>query len=375
MSNTGDFFGGGGSYQAVIDNALNRLRLVNSNMVGMEVNFPPSIGSHNSSLILKRGGEYSRVAYPALWEWVQVHTNILKTEAEWQALKTSSPIDAVPYYSSGNGSTTFRVPTVGTGGFTRSLGSEIRSDVGTGFGSQIENHKHILPIGYADNDGYFGLVNHASIDNANAGGYGFEDNFDSAQKLKFSATDGNTGSGTTRPKSSPDTYDNTGETSPQGFYVETYIYSGNLVDNLPVPEPAWLTQQQVNTDGIANLVNPLGARGVFTIWEGTIDNVDTPVDFTESILNFDMIVIEGYSTESEGTNNIGFSDSVTPQQLQSNTYTLHNLAFSSPSGVAADYVRHYSYGWLRNTGANLAGSIFAGNAEHWVYKRIKGIRY
>ncbi len=139
MSNTGNFFGGGGSYQAELDNALNQLRLVNSTMVGMEVNFPPSIGSNNSSLLLKRGGEYSRAAYPALWEWVQAHTNILKTEAEWQALNTSSPISAVPYYSSGNGSTTFRVPDVGLGGFARSRGSEIRSDVDTGFGSQVMN--------------------------------------------------------------------------------------------------------------------------------------------------------------------------------------------------------------------------------------------
>ena len=55
------------------------------------------------------GGEYSRETYSALWSWVQQQTGYLKTEAEWQTLATANNGN-VPYYSDGDGSTTFRVP-------------------------------------------------------------------------------------------------------------------------------------------------------------------------------------------------------------------------------------------------------------------------
>ena len=57
------------------------------------------------------GGEYSRETYSALWNWVQEQTGYLKTEAEWQTLSTANNGN-VPYYSSGDGSTTFRVPSL-----------------------------------------------------------------------------------------------------------------------------------------------------------------------------------------------------------------------------------------------------------------------
>lgn len=57
------------------------------------------------------GGEYSRTTYSDLWAWVQAQTGYLKTEAEWQALSTANNGN-VPYYSDGDGSTTFRVPSL-----------------------------------------------------------------------------------------------------------------------------------------------------------------------------------------------------------------------------------------------------------------------
>lgn len=59
------------------------------------------------------GGEYSRTTYADLWAWVQSKSSLLKTESQWQALKTASGDKGVPYYSSGNGATTFRVPMFG----------------------------------------------------------------------------------------------------------------------------------------------------------------------------------------------------------------------------------------------------------------------
>lgn len=57
------------------------------------------------------GGEYSRETYSDLWAWVQTQTGYLKTEAEWQTLSASNNGN-VPYYSDGDGSTTFRVPSL-----------------------------------------------------------------------------------------------------------------------------------------------------------------------------------------------------------------------------------------------------------------------
>lgn len=57
------------------------------------------------------GGEYSRTVYADLWSWVQEQAGYLIEESEWQA-KASANDGNVPYYSDGDGSTTFRVPSL-----------------------------------------------------------------------------------------------------------------------------------------------------------------------------------------------------------------------------------------------------------------------
>ena len=55
------------------------------------------------------GGEYSRTTYADLWAWVQTQNGYLVEESAWQAKATANGGN-VPFYSKGNGSTTFRVP-------------------------------------------------------------------------------------------------------------------------------------------------------------------------------------------------------------------------------------------------------------------------
>lgn len=55
------------------------------------------------------GGEYSRTAYADLWAWVQTQNGYLLEESAWQA-KAVANGGNVPFYSKGDGSTTFRVP-------------------------------------------------------------------------------------------------------------------------------------------------------------------------------------------------------------------------------------------------------------------------
>ena len=55
------------------------------------------------------GGEYSRTTYADLWAWVQTQNGYLLEESAWQA-KAAANGGNVPFYSKGDGSTTFRVP-------------------------------------------------------------------------------------------------------------------------------------------------------------------------------------------------------------------------------------------------------------------------
>lgn len=55
------------------------------------------------------GGEYSRTAYADLWAWVQTQNGYLLDESAWQA-KAAADGGNVPFYSKGDGSSTFRVP-------------------------------------------------------------------------------------------------------------------------------------------------------------------------------------------------------------------------------------------------------------------------
>ena len=57
------------------------------------------------------GGEYSRTAYADLWAWVQTQAGYLLEESAWQA-KAAANSGNVPFYSKGDGSTTFRVPSL-----------------------------------------------------------------------------------------------------------------------------------------------------------------------------------------------------------------------------------------------------------------------
>ena len=57
------------------------------------------------------GGVYSRTLYKDLWDWVQEQTGYLIEESEWQE-KSAANNGNVPFYSKGDGTTTFRVPSL-----------------------------------------------------------------------------------------------------------------------------------------------------------------------------------------------------------------------------------------------------------------------
>lgn len=57
------------------------------------------------------GDTVERVAYPDLWAYVEAHPELLKTEEEYTTIGDNNE-GHVPYYSSGDGTTTFRLPKI-----------------------------------------------------------------------------------------------------------------------------------------------------------------------------------------------------------------------------------------------------------------------
>lgn len=73
--------------------------------------FPVLDGIVPSDALPLTGGLYSRAIYSALWDWVNEHAaERLVTEEVWQATKTANEGKWVSQYSTGDGSTTFRMP-------------------------------------------------------------------------------------------------------------------------------------------------------------------------------------------------------------------------------------------------------------------------
>lgn len=80
-------------------------------MAGMPLGFTFSILANTppDGCLALQGALVSRTAYPELWAWVQAHAPLI-TEAAWQA--QAAVQSSVGAYSSGDGSTNFRLPKI-----------------------------------------------------------------------------------------------------------------------------------------------------------------------------------------------------------------------------------------------------------------------
>jgi len=211
MSSTDNFFSGGGTYANRMQAIEQQMTQLNAMFIGQEISLPPKTVNANSGLIEKNGTELSRTTYAALWAWLQLHPENLTSEFNYSSIVISSPISSCSLYSTGNGSTTFRVPTVGGGGFSRSAnGSE--SDLDQGFQDQIQNITGSFVGINKIPDMDLGAISFGS--GLTSGGYS---SGTSGTNLYFDA------SRVVRTGT---------ETHPQGFYNKTYIYTGNIVSNL-----------------------------------------------------------------------------------------------------------------------------------------------
>ena len=113
------------------------------------------------------GGEYSRTAYADLWAWVHTQSGYLLEESAWQA-KAAANGGNVPFYSKGDGSTTFRVPALKC--WVKGAGNI--SEVGSYLEAQYPNTEHYHAIGYntGSNSGRFIATNETQKYNLPYGG-------------------------------------------------------------------------------------------------------------------------------------------------------------------------------------------------------------
>lgn len=128
----------------------------NVNVGGMPVGFEyfqmnPNIPAGSLPLL---GGLYSRSTYADLWEWVQAQHGYLKTEGEWQGLAAENG-GSVPFYSSGDGSSNFRVPALSCW----VKGAEGIEEVGSYLEAGSLDHYHAFGYNTANNSGTFIATN------------------------------------------------------------------------------------------------------------------------------------------------------------------------------------------------------------------------
>ena len=99
--------------------------------------------------VLATGVTYSRLTYPELWDYAQSRPALIITEAEWQAKYAETNGKFVPYYSLGDGSTTFRTPLLGA----YLKGAENSADVGKYVEAGLPNITGVVgSIGHGTND-------------------------------------------------------------------------------------------------------------------------------------------------------------------------------------------------------------------------------
>lgn len=90
--------------------------------------------------LVEFGGLFNRLDYPKLWAFIESHPALLKTEAQWQTENTANGMCG--FFSSGNGTTTFRVRNM-EGAFQRSSNRGIN----TYEADIIKSHTHSTKIG------------------------------------------------------------------------------------------------------------------------------------------------------------------------------------------------------------------------------------
>ena len=199
----------GAGIEASVKVYTDKLDSVIHALIGTEVDLPPSFVNRDKFLVEKNGQLLTRFEYPFLWSWISAHPEVLITEGEYSKVVSASYTSSCSKYSSGNGLTTFRVPTVGTGGFSHHIHG-ITDDINGGFRDEIQNITGSMGVddtvssstsGALYDTGNVFKYDAVSVTNKNSSHY---IGLDASRQVR---------TGT--------------ENTPKGHYVRTFIYTGN----------------------------------------------------------------------------------------------------------------------------------------------------
>lgn len=125
------------------------------------------------------GGLYDRALYADLWSWVQEQPNFLVSEEEWQSIASANGGN-VPKFSTGDGSTTFRMPSMkcwvkGANGIEE-VGSYLQAGlpnitgyVGSPNYSDLSNYDQYIGEANTISDGAFNILRTNSVSVAGIG--------------------------------------------------------------------------------------------------------------------------------------------------------------------------------------------------------------
>ncbi len=157
---TGDVTGSGSF------DGSNNLSIATTNTAAMPVGFtfPLLANSPLHGSLALQGALVSRTAYPDLWAWVQANAPLI-TEAAWQA--QAAVQSSVGAYSSGDGSTNFRLPKI----VDFVSGTDTGRPAGTWRGDDYKAHDHYQQYATSSTTGW-GLQTVSSANQATPTQYG-----------------------------------------------------------------------------------------------------------------------------------------------------------------------------------------------------------
>jgi len=93
----------------------------------------------NDNELVEYGGEFLRIDFPKLWEFIQTQTSLLLTDEDWQIENTTNGVCG--FFSSGDGSTTFRLRNLNEAMFIAVDG--VINTVGAFRVGDVKSHNHI----------------------------------------------------------------------------------------------------------------------------------------------------------------------------------------------------------------------------------------
>lgn len=125
--------------------------------------------------LVEFGGEFSRALYPKLWNYIESHPELLKTEAQWQTENTANGMCG--FFSSGDGTTNFRVRN-----YENAFFRATNRGAGSFQNQMFQDHAHNIPVVNTANQGSYlprgsdttGASNIQSTTSAISGNFGSE---------------------------------------------------------------------------------------------------------------------------------------------------------------------------------------------------------